>query len=114
MTPSRRCRGTFGLEKRFLNEEWRFTQPPSRKDPGESSFLPAACGGRYLRQWTVLEPILIATMLIGLFAINLSTSSRFPLPWQDEEVFTDVAVNLATGHGFVSSVDACGVPPQIL
>jgi hypothetical protein len=40
--------------------------------------------------------------------LNLATSSRFPLPWQDEDVFADVAVNMATGQGFVSTVSRCG------
>jgi hypothetical protein len=40
--------------------------------------------------------------------LNLATSSRFPLPWQDEVTFTDVAVNFATGRGFVSTVNTCG------
>src|ERR1700722_1441974 len=52
-------------------------------------------------------------MIVGLFLLvftifNFTTSTRFPLPWQDETQFTDVAENLAAGHGFTSSVWTCG------
>jgi hypothetical protein len=60
-------------------------------------------------RWEGIEPVLVALSLAILLAVNLATSTRFPLPWQDEDIFADVAVNLATGQGFVSSVDICGI-----
>lgn len=47
-------------------------------------------------------------MLLLFVAYNLATSTRFPLPWQDEDMFTDVAANYAFGNGFTSSVWTCG------
>jgi hypothetical protein len=56
------------------------------------------------------ELAIVVALILGLLLINLATSSRFPLPWQDEIVFTDVAVNVATHNGMVSVVNSCGVP----
>jgi MFS family permease len=42
--------------------------------------------------------------------LNLFTAERFPVPWQDEVMFTDVAANYAAGDGFTSSVWTCGRP----
>jgi hypothetical protein len=47
-------------------------------------------------------------MLLLFLAYNFATSTRFPLPWQDEDMFTDVAANFALGNGFTSSVWTCG------
>jgi hypothetical protein len=42
-------------------------------------------------------------LLVGLFlAVNLLTATRQPRLWQDEVLYTDPGVNLATGHGFTS------------
>jgi MFS family permease len=58
--------------------------------------------------WCRFEPALVALLLAVFLAINFTTGTRFPVPWQDEAFFTDPAVNYATGHGFVSTVDFCG------
>ncbi len=57
-----------------------------------------------------MEGLILVLMLAVSFGLNLATSSRFPLPWQDEIAFTDVAVNTATGQGFISTVAMCGDP----
>ena len=57
-------------------------------------------------------PVLLL-LLLAVFLVNLATSSRFPLPWQDEDVFVDIATNFAWGHGFTSSVATCGSDPSI-
>jgi hypothetical protein len=54
------------------------------------------------------EYFLLAIMLLLFVAYNFATSTRFPLPWQDEDMFTDVAANFALGNGFTSSVWTCG------
>ena len=64
------------------------------------------CQERAERPWR--EVLILALMACIFFLLNLATSSQFPLPWQDEIVFTDVAVNLATGRGFISTVNMCG------
>jgi hypothetical protein len=60
------------------------------------------------RPW--LEAQVLTLMLVIFFGLNLATSSRFPLPWQDEDMFVDVAANYAAGRGFTSSVYMCGDP----
>jgi len=45
----------------------------------------------------------MAIMLLLFLVANLLTASRSPTVWQDEVMFTDPAVNLATGHGFTST-----------
>jgi hypothetical protein len=54
------------------------------------------------------ELLSVLLLLAFFFSFNLATSTRFPLPWQDEDQFTDVAANFALGQGFVSSVWTCG------
>ncbi|MDE1178753.1 MAG: hypothetical protein PW789_19435 [Edaphobacter sp.] len=50
----------------------------------------------------------LLVLLLAFVAYNMATSTRFPLPWQDEDMFTDVAANFAMGNGFTSSVWTCG------
>jgi MFS family permease len=54
------------------------------------------------------EFVCVILLLAVVFGFNLATSTKFPLPWQDEDQFTDVAANFALGQGFVSSVWTCG------
>jgi len=57
-------------------------------------------------QQTIIKPteILGLILLLVLFLlINLFTGSRTPTVWMDEVMFTDPAVNLYLGKGFVSS-----------
>ena len=54
------------------------------------------------------EAIFVGLFLFVFTVFNFVTSTRFPLPWQDETQFTDVAENLASGYGFTSSVWTCG------
>jgi hypothetical protein len=65
-----------------------------------------SCQDKAGRPW--LEVLAVALMAVTFLVLNLATSARFPLPWQDEIVFTDVAVNLASGRGFISTVNMCG------
>ena len=51
------------------------------------------------RMELVLGSLLFSTFL----AINLGTSSRSPVIWQDEVMFTDPAANLYFGQGFTTS-----------
>lgn len=46
-----------------------------------------------------LGSLLFSTFLVA----NLGTSSRSPVVWQDEVMFTDPAANLYLGHGFTTS-----------
>ncbi len=54
------------------------------------------------------EAIVLAVVLLLFTTFNFVTSTRFPLPWQDEDQFTDVAANFALGYGFTSTVWTCG------
>jgi hypothetical protein len=63
-----------------------------------------------MKKRPLLEVLILTLMLATFLGLNIATSSRFPLPWQDEVMFVDVAVDYATGHGFVSSVYMCGDP----
>jgi hypothetical protein len=48
--------------------------------------------------------ILLGLLLSALFLwVNLATSSRSPVVWQDEVMFADPAANLYLGHGFTTS-----------
>jgi hypothetical protein len=48
--------------------------------------------------------IFLGLLIPALFlAVNLATSSRSPVVWQDEVMFADPAVNLALGRGFTTS-----------
>lgn len=40
---------------------------------------------------------------LAFLGVNLATSARSPVVWQDEVMFADPAVNLATGRGFTTS-----------
>jgi hypothetical protein len=59
----------------------------------------AARTGTALRR----EGLLVAGLCVALLAFNLATAARFPIPWLDEVLFTDPAVNLHLGKGFTSS-----------
>lgn len=50
------------------------------------------------RPWGVVLSVSIVALLI-----NLITLTRGPAVWQDEVMFADPAINLATGHGFRST-----------
>ncbi len=78
------------------------------ESPVQSISMSKHRDARIIGPWQELQ--LLVLMISTLFALNLATSSRFPLPWQDEDVFADVAVNFATGRGFISSVNMCGEP----
>lgn len=53
----------------------------------------------------------VVWLSLSIFLVlNCLTSPKYPLPWQDENVFADIAVNFATGRGFISSVCMCGEP----
>jgi hypothetical protein len=54
------------------------------------------------------EAVILGVFLLCFTAYNFITGAHFPLPWQDEDQFTDVAANFALGHGFTSSVWTCG------
>ncbi|OUC11634.1 MAG: hypothetical protein B0A82_25845 [Alkalinema sp. CACIAM 70d] len=55
-----------------------------------------------------IEFCLIIIALTAFFLINLITSAQFPVPWQDEVMFTDPAANFYFGAGFTSSAWICG------
>ncbi len=55
---------------------------------------------RLLPRGEIVAAIVLAATFVG---INLVTSSRSPVVWQDEVMFADPAVNLATGLGFTTS-----------
>ena len=50
-----------------------------------------------------VELVLGSLLLSAFLAANLSTSSRSPVIWQDEVMFTDPAANLYFGQGFTTS-----------
>jgi hypothetical protein len=92
-----------------MDQQYTRIQTADRhENPGLDISISQHAGAKIKEAWQELP--LLALMLFTLLAVNLATSSRFPLPWQDEDVFTDVAVNLATGRGFISSVNMCGEP----
>ena len=48
--------------------------------------------------------LVLGSLLFSIFlAANLGTSSRSPVIWQDEVMFTDPAANLYFGQGFTTS-----------
>ncbi len=49
------------------------------------------------------EIALYLVVCLAFLGVNLVTSSRSPVVWQDEVMFADPAVNLATGRGFTTS-----------
>lgn len=49
------------------------------------------------------ELLVVALIILCFLGLNLSTASRSPTVWLDEVSYSDPAVNLATGKGFVSS-----------
>ena len=49
------------------------------------------------------ESLLVALIILCVLGLNLLTASRSPTVWLDEVSYSDPAVNLATGKGFVSS-----------
>ncbi|MCA1684970.1 MAG: hypothetical protein LC745_03095, partial [Planctomycetia bacterium] len=49
------------------------------------------------------ELALYLVLSAAFLGANLATSSRSPVVWQDEVMFADPAVNLATGRGFTTS-----------
>ncbi|MGZ3472339.1 MAG: hypothetical protein ACXVA6_20420, partial [Isosphaeraceae bacterium] len=50
-----------------------------------------------------VELVLGSLLLSSFLAANLGTSSRSPVIWQDEVMFTDPAANLYFGQGFTTS-----------
>ena len=46
--------------------------------------------------------ILIFLMFI-IFILNVATATRYPVPWTDEVLYIDPAINLAEGNGFTST-----------
>ena len=50
-----------------------------------------------------MELVLGSLLLSTFLAANLTTSSRSPVIWQDEVMFTDPAANLHFGQGFTTS-----------
>jgi hypothetical protein len=48
------------------------------------------------------ERALVALACAALLALNLTTATRFPIPWLDEVMFVDPAANLFFGKGFTS------------
>jgi hypothetical protein len=49
------------------------------------------------------ETLLVIALCGAVLAFNLATAERFPVPWVDEIMFADPAVNLLLGNGFTSS-----------
>jgi hypothetical protein len=53
---------------------------------------------------TRIGPTLASLLLAAAFlAVNVTTAARSPAIWTDEVMFTDPAVNLATGYGFTTT-----------
>jgi hypothetical protein len=61
----------------------------------------------FLKNKFSLEIIILVTVLLIYFIINLITASRSPTIWIDEVMFTDPAANLYLNKGFTSTAWFC-------
>ncbi|SVD30864.1 uncharacterized protein METZ01_LOCUS383718, partial [marine metagenome] len=47
--------------------------------------------------------IVLIFLMFTIFILNIATATRYPVPWTDEVLYIDPAINLAEGNGFIST-----------
>ena len=47
--------------------------------------------------------IVLIFLMFTIFILNIATATRYPVPWTDEVLYIDPAINLAEGNGFTST-----------